>query len=232
MRSLIYPFLIFIGLSLSYGCATASSETYLRPRVVRLSGAEGMCSGEQIVAPSGTNYILTAAHCRPFERNGSILVTTEDGQILQRRVIAEDQNSDLLLLEGLPGVEGISIATHDHPGQHVRTLTHGHNLDTYLTEGYLIQNQEVHIPINVINTPEDAAKCQSMAKFMQVPSIWGSLCALNVVETITSAMIVPGSSGGMVVSDSGELVGVVSAGAPPFGALVTLYDINKFLAAY
>jgi S1-C subfamily serine protease len=58
------------------------------------------------------------------------------------------------------------------------------------------------------------------------------MCFLKVVEVATTAKVVPGSSGGMVVDDVGDLIGVVSASNGDFGFLVRLQDIKNFLAKY
>ncbi len=216
--------------------ACGPSEKSIRDKVVKLSGEHGMCSGEQVKAPSGDMYILTAGHCRTLEKDGSILVTKEDGTQLRRNVIAEDPNADLLLLEGLPNVEGLSIADNSYRRQDVRTFTHGRNFDTYKTSGVLIQQQKIQILNSIILDEKDEAACKDPKyKIMEVPIFFGftiKACLLDVEEMATTAMIVPGSSGGAVVSNAGELVGVVSAGGDTFGWLVPLSAIHVFLAGY
>lgn len=215
--------------------SSGPSEASLKSRVVKLQSARGSCSGEQVKAPSGVDYILTAAHCRTLaDETGSIQVKTEDGRELMRRVIAEDENSDLLLLEGLPGVEGLPIAQAQFPGQKVRTFTHGRGFDTYKTEGVLIQLIHVEIPLFSM---EDGSKerCDlPKHKVVDSPRIFlpGKTCMMSADEILTTALIVPGSSGGMVVNRAGELIGVVSAGDGTFGLLVTLHDIHDFVDNY
>lgn len=204
--------------------------------MVKLTSEKGSCSAEQVRAPSGVDYILTAAHCRILEQDGMIHATTEDGRQLDRRIIAEDPKSDLMLLEGIPGMQGLDIASKNRAGQHVKTFTHGAGLATYKTEGEIIQDQKLKIIIDVIANAEDEKKCDSQPKYKKIDLDLGwfkaKVCILDVEETITTAMVVPGSSGGMVVDDSGDLTGVVSAGGNGFGALVRLQDIKAFLSNY
>src|SRR5579859_3994479 len=76
-------------------------DEYPRRQVVKIAGPHGMCSGEQVRAPSGQTYILTAAHCRGFmDSTSNFTVVNEDGLSIQRRFIAEDPNSDIMLIEG------------------------------------------------------------------------------------------------------------------------------------
>ncbi len=58
------------------------------------------------------------------------------------------------------------------------------------------------------------------------------VCAITTTNFTTQMYTIPGSSGGMVVNDAGELVGVVSAGGGGFSYLVRLLDIQSFLASY
>lgn len=129
----------------------------------------------------------------------------------------------------------MSIASHNYPREQVRTFTHGKGWDTYETEGELIQVSQIKILI-FFKEMEEGRACPKMPKYSEeeVPSMFGPIhaCILDVPETVTTAKIVPGSSGGMVVNGRGELVGVVSAGDGDFGMLVTIDDINSFLAAY
>lgn len=212
------------------------SESYIRARSVKLISSRGGCSGEQVRSPHGDDYILTAGHCRVLEVDGMITVVDADGNKLNRKVLAEDPASDLLLIEGLPGLKGLDIADSDFAGEHVRTFTHGKLMDTYKTEGELIQKAYVDILLSFIDSPETAIACSSKSKNtvvqMPFPFDMVSACVLHVKETVSTAKIVPGSSGGMVVDDSGKLVGVASASDEHFYYFVSLSDIQQFIQGY
>lgn len=212
------------------------SDYYSKSKSVKLElEGFGQCSGEQIVAPSGHTYILTAAHCKELRGDkNSITVSTEDGTKLERAIIAEDLKSDLLLLEGIPDKGGLSIADSSYQGQHVRTFTHGHGFPTYESQGALVGNSHVHVMLGIIGI-NYMGSCKG-AKYKIIDIDAGFMvvqaCTLDVEETASTAFIVPGSSGGMIVNDSGELVGVVSAGDGVFGYFVKLSDIQDFLEGY
>lgn len=239
LNKIIYSSLmVFLAASLCVGHESKMhrSDAYSMQYTVKITNANrGQCSGEQIKAPSGQTYILSAGHCRDIAINDNYTITTEDGRTLQRKFVAEDPESDLVLIEGIPNMGGLDIAKSSYKRQHVRTFTHGHGLDTYKTEGQLIAEKEVNIGVGYILTEDDLKKC-SAPKFRVAEVPFGpfvmQVCVMSVTEHVTQAMVVPGSSGGMVVNDTGELVGVVSATDGSFGFLVQLKDIRHFLSGY
>lgn len=212
--------------------ASISDEDYLRSKVVMLRSDTVGCSGEVVKAPSGKSYILTAAHCTSVaDAQGNMPVYLDDGRKLSSHVIAEDDSSDLLLLEGVPGVEGLTIARTVKPTEHVRTFTHGRMLATYKTEGELIQVVHVEIPIALGDCSSKQPKYKNGSfSFLGIIDI--PVCMMSVDEVVSTAQVQPGSSGGMVVNNRAQLVGVVSASDGDFGYFVTLRDIQRFLSAY
>ncbi len=213
--------------------APEASETYLRSRAVKLISSQGSCSGEQVRAPSGVDYILSAGHCRILEdKAGNIKVVLGDGKELLRRVIAEDAHSDLLLIEGLPGMEGLPIAKRLSATQHIRTFTNGGGMATYKTEGTVIQDQVIQILAGAIMDEASLEACQSQAKYKVMDLVFIKACVMETEQTMTTAMIIPGSSGGMAVDDDGALVGVASATDGKMGIFVRLVDIQRFLGSY
>lgn len=223
--------LIAVVLAILLFASYGPSEGHIKSRTVMLQG-DGSCSGEQVVAPSGESYILTAGHCRGVSKDGiSIEVKDEFGHILPRRIIAEDPNSDLLLLEGLPGVKGLKIAGSWHKGQHIRTFTHGRGLDLYKTEGYLVQEKQITVVLP-LDADEECPAPKAHDGELNYGFFSVQACILDVPEIMITAMVAPGSSGGLIVDDAGDLIGVVSVGDGVFGGTVRLQDIQKFLNNY
>lgn len=234
-KSILSCAVVLTLISLGFSCVMRSKqEERIRSKVVKLSNAHIQCSGIQIKAPSGQSYILTAGHCKDIaDASGSMTVTTEDRKQLKRRILAEDGVSDLLLLEGLPGVVGLDTAAFSTRGEAIRTFTHGHGLDTYETDGVLIADETIKIPMEEISLKE----CEMLPKYKKenVDMFFGiraEICVLEVKEAVTTALIIPGSSGGCVVNSSGNLVGIASATGNGLGYLVTIKDINNFLKGY
>lgn len=215
-----------------------SSDEYAMKRAVKIfNPKKGSCSGEQVRAPSGKDYIMSAGHCKGLmDQDGNFLIQTEDGSLLQRKLIAEDPASDLLLIEGLPNLEGLHIAQGSYRKEHVRTFTHGKGYDTYKTEGNLVGITFIEIPLKEgLVDPANPVQC-NMPKnqYYEGMTFFGRMyvCTIAVNEMVTTAKIVPGSSGGMMVDDNGDLVGVASASDGQFYYFVTLSDIAKFVRGY
>lgn len=208
----------------------AKSDSYIRNRIVRLKSEQGMCSGEQVRTTSGKDYILTAAHCGLLAKDGMFHVILEDGSTIERRFIAEDDKSDLILIEGLPNLRGLDIAQLDARFEKIRTFSHGHDYDTYTTEGVIIQDTHIQVMLHMIMSPSEMQACRG-AKY-KVGYIYEIIpvCYMDITETATTAQIVPGSSGGAAVNAHGDLIGVNSAGNEAFSFLVTLQDIKGFLS--
>lgn len=222
---------IVIGLMLVFGLAACSpSDKSIMNRVVKVVSPKGSCTGEQIKAPSGKNYVLTAAHCAGLAYRGIMQLIDNAGTVHYSRVIAEDDKSDLLLLEGLQGVKGLEIGDSDAVGTAVRSFTHGAGHPTYKTEGIIVAHQYIEVLLGQIESLEEEALCAAHAKSYVTEFFESKLCILGEVTSVTTAFIVPGSSGGPVVNNQGQLVGVVSAGGGGFGYLVTLSDIQNFLS--
>jgi hypothetical protein len=230
LRTFALVLATFIIIIISY--ALSPSDRYLKNRVVKLLGDHGQCTGEQVKAPSGKMYILTAGHCKGLQEAGFILAVDEAGKTYKVKVIDEDPNADLLLLEGIPGLSGLSVARNILRSEHVRTYTHGGGMDTYRTDGDVIGTYEQDGMLAPILTEEQRLECILFPKNKVYHYQYGTACILHTPFTVTTAMIIPGSSGGPVVNVFGQLIGVVSATDGHMSSLVTLSDIHTFLAKF
>lgn len=209
---------------------TKKEEYNPQASVVKLDSKVGSCSGEQIETPSGKKYILTADHCAPIAVDGRIRVTTEDAGVYYSKIVLEDETSDLMLIEAAPGIPAVKIAGDMHRHEHLTSYTHGHGYPTYSTEGIYIGEDIIQFLDEVgTDNPDLCNKPKNKKAEVDFFGIHATLCAVEIVESVTTVPAVPGSSGGMVVNDNGELVGIVSTGDDHFTNLVTLKDIHHFI---
>jgi hypothetical protein len=214
-----------------------ASDTYVRSRVVKLFKKDaGSCSGIQIITPSGKFATLTAGHCIGLlDDNKQMLVEDEEGHIHRVDFIAESPDSDLMLLTSWEN-EGIEVAKFTFLHQKVHTMTRGKGYAAHRTDGELMNETMVTFMDSVIEGPDDIEKCKKMGPKaivaeMQVFIFTIPACMIQTMEVVSTASIVPGSSGGALMDATGALVGIASAGRDddPFGLFVRLTDIHMFL---
>jgi S1-C subfamily serine protease len=216
-------------------------------------------TGFAVRAPSGTSYILTNDHVCGVSKDGlTVLVTNEDGDSIRRRIIAHDQDSDLCLVEGLPGVEGLALASRSpRNGEILTVIGHPHLLPLSLTKGEIVGTEDVSIVMGPISVqdPEDnkwkdipadkggiaADKCTG-GKYSQqdidFPLIFFTvkvkMCVVTVKDAyITSDIVYPGNSGSPSVNFFSQVNGVVfSTDSTGWARMVSLSDLKDFIKSY
>ena len=230
IKSVFWGLMVFAAVSMGMaGCGHAPlSAIRIRDSVVMLLGA-GQCTGVQVTAPSGKNYILTAAHCKFMAIGGAFAVIDERGRSNLRSIIAEDGPSDLLLVEEAPHLPSLPVTDHLRRGDRLRSFTHGAGLPTYETQGVMIDVSQVTVgPVEAVDSKEAEAACAG-PKYSIQPVKKDRFCMMQTVQSVTTVLLVPGSSGGPIVNEDGELVGIASSIDPPFSYVVNLGDIIRFL---
>jgi hypothetical protein len=228
---------LLVALALvGYSINKSPSEKEIRSKVVKLTGNGYSCSGTQINAPSGNNYIITAGHCADLAEHGSVYVQLDNQRPIPRRVIEVSRTTDLMLLEGVPELDGLSVSF--NPPSETDTITsytHGAGYKTYKSTGEYIETRKVYVLDHIIQSKEDLNTCTD-PKFQVVPMDLGffqiQACVLFIDSYISSLWSVGGSSGGLVVNQSGQMIGVVYGGDDHFSMIVPLSEIHKFLSSY
>lgn len=206
-----------------------SSDSYIRNRVVMLMGDQGGCSGIEITVPSNNHYILTARHCKGISSTDAMTATLENGRTKLVRIVDISKETDLMLLTPADG-RSITVAEKVDLYEHVHTLTHGGMQPTYRTDGEMLKPNDLEFPVFEIQSADDLNKCMSVKGQHVSSMMFFQICVSSIRLNMTTAMVIPGSSGGPVLNANGELVGIVSGTTGFFSAIVPLEDIHAFLA--
>ncbi len=232
LRLWLMPFVIlagFIGVSIADRVERGSDE-HIRNRVVMLQGNDVSCSGIEIKAPSGQTYILTAAHCRRIlDENEMTTAITEDGVRHPTHLVTINIADELMLLTSVDS-KSIDIAKQVSMYEHIHTLTHGDRRPTYRTDGTVLDLVDtIQVRLSVYDEFDEYMMCFDSPKKIETELDGLGLCTIQIKSLITTAKVIPGSSGGAVLNEKGELVGIVSNTDGFFSGIVPLDDIHTFL---
>lgn len=251
-RAAVYGYIVLFSAS-SALVAPTLHESFLRYsvgqvviKIVRDNKAVSGGTGLHVKTPSGATYILTNKHVATL--NGgkvgdTVLVVSPDGKRqMLRRIIDISDEADLALVEGMPGMKGVSLAGSYEIGQQIAIV--GHPLLNALTisRGQIISKKEIEL-LDGTNVAKE--ECESRSKkhkhlelddsnpakaFLGIDNV----CLIVYLSVETNAFTYPGNSGSGVVNFYGHLVGLIFAGnsRSNWGYFVALEDVTNFLSVY
>ncbi len=257
--------LILLGVAFVSLKAPEMHNHWLRDKVgqkvytIRDSIKSGGGTGFAVRAPSGTSYIITNDHVCNISKDGqTVLVISENGDMIRRNIIAHDGYSDLCLIQGLDDVKGLTIAN-DVPskGDKMYIIGHPHLLPLTVSSGEMIGLEDVTMnmgPISMFNPQTQLWEQLDIAKGAVVESdcmapkntihesvidmviikLYMKQCLVTVKDAyITTITVLGGNSGSPMVNFFGQVNGVVfSTDEASWGRIVSLYDLNSFLKNY
>ena len=232
---------------------TVGEKTYRILAVDEAGRKRGGGTGFQVVGRSGVSYILTNAHVCEVFKKGEVNVELKDGRLLPRKILEISDTTDLCIVEGVPGVEGLKVSTDGvRTGQQLTVVGFPVLQPLSLTQGEIVGVSRVEFPYALIvpdDTPQEQidgsmiplmkeAQCKAKPKFkVATMQVWGmdmNVCMLSVMAYETTITTFPGNSGSPVVDAWGNVSGVLYAGNnfTNWGLILTVEDVRKFLAAY
>src|ERR1051325_3963011 len=246
--------------SLAYVALSAPQlhDAYLRQAVgskvykITTDDQQGAGTGFSVKVPSGQTYIVTNSHVcngvlEAASVPGTVLVVNGQGA-MRRRVIAISDKTDLCLIEGLPGVDGLSLASESDIGDNLTSF--GHPLLEPLTsaKGEVIAKTDLQILDYVMKSGNEEldgplgakdGKCDLPKNKIEEQTVMGMsetgliIAKIKLCTTIpksvyqTNMVLYPGNSGSPAVNALGHVVGVVFAidGRTHYGYIVNFKDL-------
>ena len=211
---------------------------YVGSRVVKVTNVEGTSggTGSHVKTPQGKTYILTNDHVCEIQKDGYVYISGPGIRPIPRRIVERSRNTDLCLIEGVPGVEGLTIAGSElEIGQQIDIVGHPRLMPLTVTSGEINGKMEVDVMDHVMESADD--KCDlPKNRQMDVPfMLWMvHVCVIHIPAYTSTVTILPGNSGSPAVDFWGRVIGVAFAGDSEvhWGLLVTLGDVHDFLKPY
>lgn len=215
----------------------------------KLDGGGG--TGFAIKAPSGQSYIVTNSHvCAGVAPNGGsqVLVVNDAGEYMPRRIIQNSDFTDLCLIEGMPGVEGLSLSkTELFKGEQSYIIGHPRLRPLSVSKGEIVGQQDVAVldyvlpgnPLVEMLLPDlvkDLACNLPKNQIVEEVTPLGPVkFCLDVTKNTytTTILIFPGNSGSPMVDMFGNVQGVAFASdGTNWAQVVSMNDLTKFLSHY
>ena len=226
--------------------------------MIRDSEHSGGGTGFAVQAPSGQTYILTNDHVCEVSSDGLTVLVSGDEGSMRRRIVSHDGNSDLCLIEGMPGITGLEMANSaPAQGDNMYVIGHPRLMPLHVSEGEITGSEDVSIlmgPISIINPETDEeelinpsqggiapAQCMAKKNSQQVVDVdlmffvlKVKFCVMTVKNAYATAITIhPGNSGSPMVNYLGNVEGVAFASnSTNWGRIVPLQDIKAFLKNY
>lgn len=225
--------------------------------MIKDSPMSGGGTGFAITAPSGQTYILTNDHVCEVSSDGVTVLVESSEKSLRRKIVAKDPNSDLCLIEGIPGEKGLSLGSEPLIGDHVAVVGHPLLMPKHISKGEYFGVENVsfiqgpisyfspitgeEVFIKPIDGGIDPADCRLNKHRQEVGAedffffkIYVKYCTVNVKNAYTTSVIIhPGNSGSPVVNFWGNVIAVAFAGDETnWGRMVSLSDVKRFLKNY
>lgn len=216
---------------------------YVASRTVALTYTDlkkfGGGTGFHVQLPHGGTAILTNGHvCALKDEHNEILVHSPVlERPMNRRIISVSNFTDLCLIEGIPGLDGLDIGNRTSPGDQISVVGHPWLMPTTMTHGEVIGESEVDVVDHLITSAQNEESCNlPKNKVLTIETFFGSLkvCCIHINAIYTTVTIFPGNSGSATIDNNGKLVGVAFAGdnSTHWGLSVTLDDVQQFLYPY
>jgi S1-C subfamily serine protease len=198
-------------------------------------GVYGGGTGFVVESPSGTSLTITNAHvCRAGDGRFLYAAIPGTNRYIGIRVIEISKDSDLCVLEPVPGLSALSLANSTYVGQEVAVVGHPKLQPLTLSRGDITNFETITLMLGAQMPPgvcDEAGGKEQVGYFMGMEF---KVCLRDYFAARTTAIAYGGNSGSPTVNFFGSVVGLLFAADSEtnWGFLIPLEEVKKFLSIY
>lgn len=199
---------------------------------------QGGGTGFQIENDKGNKYLVTNNHvCAGITNNSEAKIKLQDGTTLKRHIIEISKDTDLCLIEPVPGMPALKLASNWLVGESVFVLGHPELAPNTFVSGEIVAEREISIVDFIINEEHPMEECTGPRKFVtEIPVFIFMMkaCVSKYSAIATTVPTYPGNSGSALVNRWGQVVGVIFASGGPsyWGDAIKLSELSEFINKY
>lgn len=190
-------------------------------------------TGFHVKSLSGDVYIMTNAHVCQLSADGEFIFVQLKGstRVMKRKIVEVYAEHDLCLVQALPGVRGLSVASSVSKGESMRAVGHPLLKSLRSSLGQYLDDVNIDVAVEIFGTKES---CNNLKGQFAVAMGFVPVCIKTYSAIETNIVAYPGSSGSPVINIWGNLVAVLFAGdgTTNYAYLVPLSYVKDLLSVY
>jgi len=208
--------------------AKVGSRTY---KITDLTSFQRGGTGFQLKTKDYGNVIITNYHiCKVAQERGHYdyvaVHDTRNDYISILHIIKSSPDSDLCMVKGMPGVEGLSLGSKPDINQDIQVLGHASLYPLTITKGKILKETFIWMI-----TDKAVKDCDGYG--LKKIKLWNlfPVCLQLYTSYVSNASVHPGNSGSPVINFWGNVVAVVFAKdtRTNYGFFVTWDELTEFV---
>lgn len=169
-------------------------------------------TGFAIKGESGKEYIMTNKHVCEVQINGIVRIKTSNKEYY-KKVVYKDNVHDLCLIEGIKGLDPLSIGSDLDRGDFLFVVGHPGLRKLTTSQGEYIGREQIELIVEAKTRQQCSGRVVELPPLYQLFLGIDFMCFRSYESLATTAVIYGGNSGSPVVNHLGNLIGVAFAGS-------------------
>lgn len=174
---------------------------------------DGGGTGFAVKAKSGKEFIMTNRHVCEVAVNDTVRIKGDNISKFSK-VVYRDDVHDLCLIEGIKGLDPLSIGSDLDKGDFLYVVGHPGLRQLTTSQGEYIGRKDIELVFDVKTRKECPGRIIELPPLYQIFMQKEFICTKSYESLATSTVIYGGNSGSPAVNRYGNLIGVAFAGNP------------------